>query len=571
MARGAAGPVPSRRPGRLFCFLRPARRRISVLALALALAAPGVPAGPPAAAVASGHPLATEAGHAILDHGGNAFDAAVAIAAALAVVDPANSGLGGGGFWLLRRADGFETVVDGRERAPLAARADMYLDADGEVIARASLDGALAAAIPGTPAALVHITDRYGRLGLRRNLAPAVRLARAGFSLSERYRTMIDRRLPALLASPAAAQVFLDHGEVPPAGHAIRQPQLAATLERLAAHGHAGFYDGAVAARLVEGVRAAGGIWTGEDLATYRVVEREPLRGEYRGLRISAPPPPSSGGLALLQMLGILGGYDLERLERVQRDRLAIEAMRRAYRDRARYLGDPDFVPVDVAQLLSPGYIKRLRRELNAPAATRPRREAAGVHTTHFSVIDRAGNVAAVTLTLNTQFGSGFMPDGTGVLLNNEMDDFALKPGAPNAYGLTGSEANAIAPGKRPLSSMTPTILENDRRLVAFGTPGGGRIISMMLLATLEVAHGRGGVRDWLARPRFHHQYLPDEVQYEAAAFGADEEKRLARMGYKLRRLEADYGNMQAVVWDKKKSEVEAASDPRGEGAAVVR
>ena len=551
--------------------MRPARRRISVLALGLALAAPGVHAGPPAAAVASGHPLATEAGHATLDQGGNAFDAAVAIAAVLAVVDPANSGLGGGGFWLLRRADGFETVVDGRERAPLAARREMYLDADGEVIARASLDGALAAAIPGTPAALGHITAQYGRLDLSRNLAPAVRLARAGFSLSERYRTMIDRRLPALLASPAAAQVFLDDGEVPPSGYVIRQPQLAATLERLAAHGHAGFYDGAVAARLVEGVRAAGGIWTGEDLASYRVVEREPLRGEYRGLRITAPPPPSSGGLALLQMLGILGGQDLERLERVQRDRLAIEAMRRAYRDRARYLGDPDFVPVDVAQLLSPGYIKRLRRELNAPAATRPRKEAAGVHTTHFSVIDRAGNVAAVTLTLNTHFGSGFMPDGTGVLLNNEMDDFVLKPGAPNAYGLTGSEANAISPGKRPLSSMTPAILENDRRLVALGTPGGGRIISMMLLATLEVAHGRGNVRDWLARPRFHHQYLPDEVQYEAAAFGAEEEQRLARMGYKLRRLEADYGNMQAVVWHKKPDRLEAASDPRGEGAAVVR
>jgi gamma-glutamyltranspeptidase/glutathione hydrolase len=556
------------RRGRLFYF-----GGACALVLLALLTPPANAAGAPAAAIASSHPAATAAGFEVLDQGGNAFDAAVAVAAALGVADPANSGLGGGGFWLLRRADGFQTFVDGRERAPLKAARDMYLGADGAPIARATLDGALAAAIPGTPAALAHVSEKYGRLGLERALAPAIRLAREGFALEEHYRPMLARRLAVL--SPAAAEVFLDHGEVPPAGQLIRQPDLAATLERLAAEGHAGFYQGTVAARLVAGVRAGGGIWSEKDLAAYQVVERAPLTGEYRGLRIITAPPPSSGGVALLQMLGMLGGYDLERLERTGRDRLTIEAMRRAYRDRARHLGDPDFVAVNTAQLLNANYIKRLRRELSGPLTTRARKgaapEAAGAHTTHFSVLDREGNLVAATLTLNTHLGSGFMPPGSGVLLNNEMDDFSIKPGAPNAYGLVGGAANAIAPGKRPLSSMTPTFLDSGEWVAALGTPGGSRIISMMLLATLEAAHGRGALPDWLARSRFHHQYLPDEVQHEAAAFDDDEVRQLTRMGYRLRPLEADYGNMQAVLWDKKRNRVTAASDPRGTGSAEVR
>ncbi len=529
----------------------------------------------PAAAITSGHPLATEAGHVVLEAGGNAFDAAVAIAAVLGVVDPANSGLGGGGFWLLHRAaDGFETVVDGRERAPMAARADMYLDRSGRPMARASLDGALAAAIPGTPAAMAHIGEKYGRLPLATVLAPAVCLARQGFVVTERYRMMIERRLPALADSPAANAVFLSDGLAPEPGYRIRQPQLADTLERLAAGGAHGFYAGSVARRLVEGVNAAAGIWTLADLADYRVVERAPLRAEYRGMRVTTVPPPSSGGVALIQMLKILEPYPLEKRVRGERERLLIEAMHQAYRDRAEYLGDADFVKVDVESLLSADHIKQQRarlgkRDPRPASAAAPR--AAGGNTAHFSVIDRDGNRVAATLTLNTHFGSGFMPSDTGVLLNNEMDDFVIAPGVANAYGLTGSNANAIAPGKRPLSSMTPSFLETPDAIVALGTPGGSRIISMMLLASLEVAAGRGDVRTWLGLPRFHHQYSPDEVEYEPAAFNGATVKRLMKLGYKLKRLDNEYGNMQAVVWDKKNNRMDAASDARGDGAAWVK
>jgi gamma-glutamyltranspeptidase/glutathione hydrolase len=541
----------------------------------LAVVSTATPARLPAAAIASSHPLATEAGHAILEAGGNAFDAAVAMAAVLGVVDPANTGLGGGGFWLLHRAaDGFEIVVDGRERAPAAASADMYLDRAGRALARLSLDNALAAAIPGTPAAMAHIGKKYGRLPLSTTLSPAVCLAREGFVVTERYQKMIERRLPALADSPAASAVFLPDGLAPEPGYRVRQPELAETLEHIVANGEQGFYAGATAARLVEGVRAAGGIWTLDDLADYRLVERAPLRGEYRGMRITTVPPPSAGGTALIQMLKILEPYPLDKLARVERERLLIETMRLAYRDRAEYMGDPDFVNVDVERLLSAGHIKQQRARLGTrgikPAITGAPR-AAGANTTHFSVIDREGNRVAATLTLNTHFGSGFMPPGTGVLLNNEMDDFVVKPGAANTYGLVGSAANAIAPGKRPLSSMMPTFLETPDLVVALGTPGGSRIISMMLLAGLEVAAGRGDARAWINRPRFHHQYLPDEVEYEPAAFDARAARRLANLGYKLKRLDTEYGNMQAVVWYKNENRLDAASDARGDGAARVQ
>ncbi|HHM06170.1 MAG TPA: gamma-glutamyltransferase, partial [Gammaproteobacteria bacterium] len=325
---------------------RPLVILVFLMAVFPAAAAPRVPA----AAVASAHPLATEAGHEILAAGGNAFDAAVAVTAVLAVVEPYSSGLGGGGFYLLHRgADGFQTMVDARERAPAAARRDMYLDAAGAVIPKASIDGPLAAAIPGIPAALVHLAGRYGRLSLQQSLAPAIRLARAGFAVDERYRRLARFRLGALKASPAAAAVFLVEGKVPEVGTVIRQGDLAETLTRLAEQGAAGFYRGAVARKLVDGVRAAGGLWSLADLAAYRVVEREPVRGQYRGLNIISAAPPSSGGVALVTMLNILAGYDLTALDSVTRKHLIIEAMRRAYRDRAEYLGDPDFVTVPVA------------------------------------------------------------------------------------------------------------------------------------------------------------------------------------------------------------------------------
>lgn len=529
---------------------------------------------PNAATIASAHPLATAAGHEILARGGNAFDAAVAVAAALAVVEPHGSGLGGGGFWLLHRStDGFETMVDARERAPLAATQKMYLDAAGNPMPRRSLDGALAAAIPGAPAALAHVATKYGRLPLAVSLTPAIRYACEGFAVTPAYRKWITHRVAALHASPAAARVFLDREELPALGLAIRQPELAGVLARLGADGGRDFYQGDTARRLVAGVRAAGGIWTRADLAQYHVLERAPVRAQYRGMRVTAAALPSSGGVVLGQMLGILAGFDLERLDRVSRIETIIGAMRLAYRDRARHLGDPDHVRVDVERLLSPVYIETLRHELRSGTRTEaaPAREAVGVSTTHFSIIDRDGNRAAVTLSLNGPFGSGFMPPGTGVLLNNEMDDFVLKPGVANLYGLTGSTANAIAPGKRPLSSMTPTFLETDDNVVVLGTPGGSRIITMVLLAALDVAHGSGDPLAWVRSPRFHHQFLPDRVEYEPGAFTPDEILELAQRGHTLTSREETYGNMQLVAWFKKTGRVEATSDPRGEGMGRVK
>jgi len=529
-----------------------------------------------AAAIASAHPLATQAGHEILARGGNAFDAAVAVAAALAVVEPYNSGLGGGGFFLLHRErDGFEVMIDARERAPLAATRDMYLR-DGLPMPALSIDGALAAGIPGTPAALVHLAKKYGRLPLKQALAPAIRLARDGFPVTPLYSRMLLRQHMRLTDYfPEAARVYHKDGLIPAPGDTLKQPDLVQTLRRLAGKGHAGFYGGVSAERLVQGVREAGGIWSLKDIAEYRVVERAPVRGTYRGVRITSAALPSSGGVVLTQMLNLLQGFDLDVMPKAQRDHTVIEAMRLAYRDRARHLGDPDFVRVDVPRLLDPAYAVMLREEMRrpqqAPADAPAKAAGEGANTTHFSIIDREGNRVAATLSLNTPFGSGFMPPGTGVLLNNEMDDFAVKPDAPNTYGLVGGDANAIAPGKRPLSSMTPTFLEGDDAVVVLGTPGGGRIITMVLLATLEFAHGRGGPKEWVGMPRFHHQYLPDVVTHEPHAFDDAEKRTLEQLGYKLETVPAGYGNMQMVTWHKKTGRVEAVSDPRGEGTAVVK
>jgi gamma-glutamyltranspeptidase/glutathione hydrolase len=536
-----------------------------------------VAARPGAAAVASAHPLATAAGLEILATGGNAFDAAVAVSAALAVVEPYSSGLGGGGFWLLHRAaDGHEVVVDGRERAPLAAHRDLYLDEQGEVVRDRSMNGPLAAAIPGEPAALDHLARHYGRLSLPRSLAPAMRLAREGFAVDEHYRRMADFRLEVMARHPETASLLLDHGAVPEAGARIVQEDLARTLEALARQGASGFYQGPVARRLVAGMRAAGGIWTLEDLARYRVVEREPVRFQYRDLEISTVPPPSSGGVALATMLQILEGYDLTRLDEATRTHLVIEAMRRAYRDRAEYLGDPDFVAMPLARLTSPHYAAGLRAAIRTDRAT-PSAElpgeadaGSGHHTTHFSILDREGNRVAATLSVNYPFGSGFIVPGTGVLLNDEMDDFSAKPGVPNAYGLVGAEANAIAPGKRPLSSMSPTFVTSPDRVAILGTPGGSRIITMVLLGILEFADG-AGPEAWVTRPRFHHQFLPDRVEYEAEALSESVIASLQVRGHVLQPLDSPYGNMQAVLWDRRDGSVRAASDPRGLGAAEVR
>jgi gamma-glutamyltranspeptidase/glutathione hydrolase len=490
-------------------------------------------------------------------------------------VEPYGSGLGGGGFWLLHRAvDGFETMIDGRERAPQAAFRDLYLDVTGEVMRGASIDGPLAAGIPGQPAALVHLAEHYGRLPLEQTLAPAIRLAEEGFPVDETYRRMARMRLSALRYSREAKAIFLHKGEVPGRDHKIRQKDLATTLEALAKHGHDGFYAGEVADRLVKGVQAAGGIWTKQDLTSYRVQERDPIKGHYRGMRITSAAPPSSGGVVLMIMLNILQQYDLMDLAPAQRTHLIIEAMRRAYRDRADYLGDPDFIEIPVERLVHPWYAAGLARDIHMERASNNPApggdQGSGTDTSHFSIIDREGNRVAATLSINYPFGSGFVPAGTGVLLNDEMDDFSLKPGVPNVYGLVGGEANAIAAGKRMLSSMTPTFVETDQGLAVLGTPGGSRIINMVLLAILEMDRGEGP-EAWVTRPRLHHQYLPDEVQFEPNALTETLQQQLVKLGHHLKPLEQGFGNMQVVYWDYQTGEVTAASDPRGRGSAEVR
>ncbi|MCU7855066.1 MAG: gamma-glutamyltransferase [Candidatus Thiodiazotropha sp. (ex Lucinoma borealis)] len=529
---------------------------------------------PGVAAIATAHPLATEAGHQLLQSGGNAFDAAVGVSAVLAVVEPYSSGIGGGGFWLLHRAsDGYETMLDGRERAPLAANRDLYLDQSGQVIPRLSIDGALAAGIPGEPAALVHLARQYGRLALATSLQPAIKLAREGFKVDSHYRRMVKWRLDVLRAHPASATQFLDKGEVPEVGTLIKQPDLANTLEQLARHGAEGFYKGEIAERLVEGVKSAGGIWSLEDLAKYRVVERQPVVGHYQGLKITSASPPSSGGVALMTMLNILEGFNLASLDEPQRTHLLVEAMRRAYRDRADYLGDPDFVDIPVEALVHPWYAAGLARNIQmdraSPSVGNVKQTAEGQDTTHFSILDADGNRVAATLSINYPFGSGFVVPGTGVLLNDEMDDFSASPGVPNVYGLVGGDANAIVGGKRMLSSMTPTFVEDSQRVAILGTPGGSRIITMVLLGILEMAEGKGP-KQWVDRPRFHHQYLPDVIQFEQDALSKSLQQQLVSMGHPLKLLDRQYGNMQAVLWNKQNGKVEAASDPRGGGSSRV-
>ena len=526
-------------------------------------------------AIASAHPAATVAGLETLAAGGNAFDAAVAVSAALAVVEPYGSGLGGGGFFLLRQnhssAPSYR-FLDARERAPLAASPQMYLR-DGQPKPELSLNGALAAAIPGLPAALVELAERFGRLPLRDSLTPAIRLARDGVGIDPIYQQRAGWRLTALRADPESARLFLAKGEIPAQYSLLRQPELAKTLELLARDGRAGFYRGVQAKRLVDGVQAAGGIWSLRDLTEYRVVERTPLRFKLAdGRELISAPPPSAGGVALAQSLGILQQLPWQTADKLQRTHLVVETLRRVYRDRG-LLGDPDFIRNPLTPLLAPAYLQQLARSIDpqraTPSANLPPAPAwkEGDHTTHFSILDSDGNAVAATLSINLAFGAAFTVPGTGVLLNNEMDDFAAAVNSSNAYGLTGSAANQIAAGKRPLSSMSPSFIESPSAFAAFGTPGGSRIPSMVLLAMLSYLDGQPPSA-WVAVPRYHHQYLPDVIEHEPTTFSPKEIKQLQQRGHGLKSVERAYGNQQVLLWDKPSGAVEAASDPRGIGMA---
>jgi len=529
------------------------------------------------AGIATAHPIATQAGFEILALGGNAFDAAVAISATLAVVEPYSSGLGGGGFWLLHNAKNQQSVViDGRERAPYAATETMYQDKKGNVIPGLSVDGALAAGIPGEPAALVYIAKKFGKLPLSKSLAPAIRVARNGFPVTEQYRRMAGFRLKALQQSPAAAKIFLNQGSVPKLGYKIIQADLADTLTSIAKSGFNGFYSGDTAKELVAGAKAANGIWSLKDLAEYRVVERKPLVGDYQGYRITSVPPPSSGGVALLSMFNMMSNYELDKLSAIKQKHLTVEVMRRAYRDRAEFLGDSDFVNVPVTKLISKTHAQNLIKSINLQQATKSNTLAKnlklteGHDTTHFSILDKEGNRVSATLSINYPFGSCFVAPGTGVLLNDEMDDFSAKPGVPNVYGLVGAKANAIAPGKRMLSSMSPSFIENDKNLAIIGTPGGSRIITMVFHGMMAFMKG-ATAQQIVDTPRYHHQYLPDVIQVEPNALLETESAILQKQGHSIKKLDSKYGNMQIVTQNKLTKTISAASDSRGEGQSQVK
>ena len=527
-------------------------------------------------AIASAHPLATEAGIEVLQNGGNAFDAAIAVTSTLAVVEPYSSGIGGGGFYLLhRQQDDFQVMLDARERAPLKGHRDMYLDENGKVDHDLSMNGATSAGIPGIPAALHHLQQNYGVLPLNRTMARAIEHAEQGFEVDRVYHSLAKFRLEVLQRYQSSREILLRNGEIPDQGSLIKQPDLAQTLRLLAAHGRDGFYHGPVAKKLVDSVQAHGGVWSMQDLNQYQLIEREPVRFAFGDASFVTATLPSSGGIVLASIFNMLAEMGYRPTDNVQRIHMLVEAMRRAYRDRAEFMGDTDYVDVPQQRLTSLEYAKTLLENYSSDEATPSSTlgnigdEAAGTDTTHFSIIDAEGNMVSATLSVNYPFGSGLIAEGTGVLLNDEMDDFSASPGVPNAYGLLGSDANSIQPGKRMLSSMTPAFVYTPNRRMISGTPGGSRIITMQLLGMLEFLRG-GSAKDIVSLPRFHHQYFPDNIYHEDNTFDDAMQARLKALGHELKLSSYRYGNMQTIVIDQESGKMQAASDPRGIGSAVV-
>ena len=493
--------------------------------------APSAAAAPPAVVARHGMVVAQEAraariGAEILERGGNAVDAAVATGFALAVTYPRAGNIGGGGYMVIHLAAGRDTTIDYRETAPAAITRESFLDASGAADAAKSRDSALAIGVPGTVAglALAHASYGSGRFTLAELLGPAITLARAGFPIADDLADSLPLFQRRLARWPSSARIFFhDDGRVLGVGEMLVQGDLADTLAAIARGGPAAFYEGAVAEKIAAAVRQAGGVMSGQDLRAYRPIERAPLRGGYRGYDVVAMPPSSSGGVVLLEMLNILEGYQHLAADEALRLHLGIEAMKLAYADRAAFLGDPAMVEAPLARLLSKSYAAQLRRHIH-PEHARPAADIRGIteraregsNTTHFSVVDRFGNAVANTTTLNFSYGVGLIADGTGVLLNNELDDFAAKPDTPNAYGLTGGEANAPGPDKRPLSSMSPTILlKEGQPFLVTGSPGGSRIITTVLQVISNVVDRGLPIADAVAAPRLHSQWLPDEVMLE--------------------------------------------------------
>jgi gamma-glutamyltranspeptidase/glutathione hydrolase len=515
---------------------------------------------------------ATEAGLQVLKNGGNAIDAAVAVGMALAVTYPSAGNIGGGGFMLIRLADGRTTFIDFREHAPQAASRDMYLDASGKAT-RDSLIGYRASGVPGTVRGLEYANKKYGKRSWSELVHPAVELASKGFPVSYGQAQSL-RDTQALADFPESNRIFLKGGKFYETGDLLVQPELARTLERIEKLGAKDFYEGETARLLAKDMAAHGGLITESDLKMYAVHERAPLTGMYHGYTIVTAPPPSSGGVGILQMLGMLDGTGYEKggAGSASVVHYMAEAMRRYFADRSEHLGDPDFVKVPLTSLLDPKYIARQRASIDPERATPSTQVKAAVfsghesvETTHYTIADEAGNLVAVTYTLNGNYGSKVTATGLGFLLNNEMDDFATKPGSPNMYRLIQGEANAIAPGKAPLSAMTPTIvLKDGKPVLAVGSPGGPTIINTVLEVLVNVLDFGMGVQDAVNWPRFHHQWMPDELRMEPG-YSPDTVALLEKRGYKVTRVEAQ-GQAAAIHWNN--GWLEGAPDPRSEGIA---
>lgn len=564
-----------------------------ILVFSLATAASAAPLRPAHAAhgmVVSVHELASRAGTEVMQAGGNAVDAAVATGFALAVVHPQAGNLGGGGFMLIRMADGAVRFIDYREKAPAAATANMYLDAQGNVIENASLVGYKAIGVPGSVAGLAYAQKTYGKLPLAQVIAPAIKLARDGYALA--WEDAQDLRDEDLAKFGESKRIFQRDGNYYKPGEVLRQPDLAHTLERIAKNPDE-FYHGAMARELAATIQKGGGLITADDLAQYEVKEREPIRGTYRDYEILSAPPPSSGGIALVEILNILEGYDLQKFgnRSAQAIHLTAEAFRRAFFDRAEFLGDPDFAKIPVAQLIDKKYAEGWRETvdpehasvstaLQRPAVFNELERYADAHpqpmhatpepknTTHYSVVDPAGNAVSVTTTLNDTLGSRVTAEGLGFLLNDEMDDFASKQGVPNAYGLIQGPANAIGPGKRPLSAMTPTIVLKDGRLfLVVGSPGGPTIITTVANIVTGVIDFGLDIQEAVNAPRFHHQWLPDEIMVEDR-ISPDTLGILRNKGHKIK-MERFWGDGECIEIDPKTGERLGASDGRNNGKAV--
>ncbi|QND58587.1 gamma-glutamyltransferase [Mesorhizobium huakuii] len=525
--------------------------------------------------------LASEVGVEVLKKGGNAVDAAVAVGYALAVVYPNAGNIGGGGFMTIRFADGKSTFLDFRERAPLAATKTMYLDKDGKPVKGASLDGYLAVGVPGSVAGLEMAREKYGTLSRQDLMAPAIAYARDGFVLNQGDAASFAGSADRLAKDPAAAAAFLkSDGKPYGIGDRLTQPDLAASLTAISEKGPDAFYKGAIADEIVKASGAKGGILAKQDFEQYAVRELKPVTCSYRGYEITSSPPPSSGGVIICEILNVLEGYPLSYLGAGSAEtvHVMVEAMRHAYVDRNSALGDPDFIDNPVSKLLDKAYAKDIRDKIDPFRAgvsqdLMPKGFGESKETTHYSIIDKDGNAVAVTYTLNGSFGAGVVADGTGILLNNEMDDFTQKPGVPNLYGLVQGEANAIQPKKTPLSSMSPTIVAKDGKpFMVIGSPGGSRIITITLEAIVNVIDHGMNIQEAIDAPRIHHQWLPDTVYVEPFGLSPDTERLLAGMGYHLDLGGQTWGQAAGIlVGGKSLAEIEKGGGARYNGAIDSR